>query len=317
MRVAAIDIGTVTSRLLIADVEGSRVTPVVRRAEITNLGEGVDKSGVLLDAAIERTVAQVKEYYECIRSFDETDAPVASLVAVATSASRDAENSADFVAALQEIGVELRVIPGAREAQLSFLGAANDFRNKPLLVVDIGGGSTEVIGGATHDCEGSAMPDITLEYSHSFNVGCRRMTERFLSANPPTLENYTDARAWALSELAPFAQVCEGERSIVAVAGTATTAISIHKAMEVYDPERVHGAIMTREELRALFDRMAFMSLEEKQQVVGLQPQRASVIVAGFIILDVILELMGQHSFVVSESDILQGLVIEEAASCQ
>ena len=316
MRVAAIDIGTVTSRLLIADVEGSRVTPVVRRAEITNLGEGVDKSGVLLNAAIERTVAQVKEYYECIRSFDETDTPVVSLVAVATSASRDAKNSAEFVSALKEVGVELRVIPGEREAQLSFLGAANDFRNKPLLVVDIGGGSTEVIGGATQDCEGSAMPEIALQYSHSFNVGCRRMTERFLSSNPPDLTDYADARAWAQSELAPFAKACEGERSVVAVAGTATTAISIREAMEVYDPERVHGAIMTRGDLQELFDRMAFMTLEEKQKVVGLQPQRASVIVAGFVILDVVLELMGQDSFVVSESDILQGLAIEEAASC-
>lgn len=142
MRVAAIDIGTVTSRLLVADVDASGTRQVARQSAITNLGEGVDASGELLPEAIDRTVAQVAEYRKVI------DACAADcVVALATSASRDARNSGVFVSRLHEVGVELSVIPGEREAALSFLGASNDFRNEDLLFADIGGGSTEMVFG--------------------------------------------------------------------------------------------------------------------------------------------------------------------------
>ena len=321
MRVAAIDIGTVTCRLLIADVDGSlrHAVPVVRRAEITDLGEGVDASGMLSPEAIDRTVAQVAEYKRCIDAYRNTETPVRAVVAVATSASRDAANAGDFVSRLSELGVELTVIDGQREAELSFAGAADDFPDEDILVTDIGGGSTEVIFGTAHaacapgdaGCLAASGPSVTLGNRISFNVGCRRMTERFLRSDPPSVDELARARAWVREEMAPFFANLPAAQRLVAVAGTATTAVSIRERMAEYDPDRVHGACVTRDELQSIFLRLASMPLEERKGVVGLQPQRASVIVAGFVILDAVLELSGHSSFTVSEHDILQGLVLD------
>ena len=182
MRVAAIDIGTVTSRLLVADVDASGTRQVARQSAITNLGEGVDASGEFLPEAIDRTVAQVAEYRKVIDACA-ADCAVDRVVALATSASRDARNSGVFVSRLREVGVELSVIPGEREAALSFLGASNDFRNEDLLFADIGGGSTEMVFGRANGSAGDLVPDVAVRASHSFNIGCRRMTERFLPAD--------------------------------------------------------------------------------------------------------------------------------------
>ena len=222
MRVAAIDIGTVTSRLFIADVNESGVMPLCRKSVITNLGEGVDASGRLSDEAIARTVEQIARYKEVVDEY----APVDSLVALATSASRDAENSDEFVGRLRDVGVELSVIPGSREAELSFLGASNDFRGEDILFADIGGGSTELAFGRACGSAESVVPEIELHASRSFDIGCRRMTERFLKSDPPSEYELEQARAWAIETLAPFFE----EESIrfdrlVAVAGTPTSVV--------------------------------------------------------------------------------------------
>ena len=207
MRVAAIDIGTVTSRLLVADVDASGVYQVARQSAITNLGEGVDASGELLPEAIDRTVAQVAEYRKVIDACA-ADCAVDRVVALATSASRDARNSGVFVSCLREVGVELSVIPGEREAALSFLGASNDFRNEDLLFADIGGGSTEMVFGRANGSAGDLVPDVAVRASHSFNIGCRRMTERFLAGDPPTKGELAAASAWAHETLAPSCCGC-------------------------------------------------------------------------------------------------------------
>ncbi len=312
MKLAAIDIGTVTCRLLIADVVGSSVNEICRHCAITNLGVGVDKTSYLQLDAIERVVSQIQEFVKLI---DEESLKGSSsshvrmpIVAFATSAARDAKNSSELTSRLGALGVKLSVISGKQEASLSFKGASSCFSGESLLVVDTGGGSTEVIFG-----KGGQEPS----FSHSFNVGCRRITERFLFSDPPTPSELEQARAFVQKEMRPYFEECLSSfpslDRIVAVAGTATSAVSIKEKMKQYNPELVHKACVSSEELRAVYEMLASKPLELRKQVVGLEPQRAGVIVAGMLILTVVLELSHMDSFTVSELDILHGILLEES----
>ena len=227
---------------------------------------------------------------------------------MATSASRDAENGPEFAARLAERGVTLAVIPGSREAQLTFLGASSDFPDEKLLVVDIGGGSTEVVAG-------SFGTDPVA--SRSFDIGCRRVTERFFHDDPPTPGQMDAARQWIREAMAPYfeglADIGFAIDRVVAVAGTATSVVSIREAMETYDSSRVHKAVVTADELRTIEERLAAEPLEERKATVGLDPKRAGVIVAGFVILEEVLALAGADAYTASESDILHGMIFEAA----
>lgn len=312
MRIAAIDIGTVTSRLIVADVTAAGVATVARESTITNLGEGVDATGRLSEAAIDRTVATVARYRELIDACAQEE-PVAKVVALATSASRDAENSDVFVSRLREVGVELSVIPGQREAQLSFLGASCDFRGQDLLFADIGGGSTELVFGRADGDASAIVPTVDMKQAHSFNIGVRRMTERFLHADPPSASELAQARAWAHDLLAPFFENGIACERLVAVAGTPTSVVAVRDALVPYDSSRVHGARVTLAELDDVAQRMFAMTLEERMQVPGLQPKRAGVFPAGLVILREVMQLAGLSEFTASESDILIGIVLDAA----
>lgn len=305
-RFAAIDIGTVTCRMLVADVEDGRIVELAKEYAITNLGEGVDATGVLKPEAMQRVGETISRYLQVRDSLAEGGE--VSTVAMATSASRDAKNSVDFVAMLRDLGVELSVIPGEKEAELSFKGASGDFPGEGILVVDIGGGSTEVITGAAGQAPVKA---------HSFNIGCRRVTERFLHANPPSEEELRAASDWVREEMRwYFDELAESGfvvDRLVAVAGTATSVVSMRESMEVYDSERVHKAVVALEELEKITRDLANMTLEQRECVVGLDPKRAPVIVAGLLILSEILKLAGVSSFTASESDILQGIILDSA----
>ena len=309
-RYAAIDIGTVTSRILVADVDvDGALRTLARRTVITNLGQGVDESRRLLPEAIERVAAAIADFMDVAKGLGPgADGEPVRVSAVTTSAARDAQNGGDLVARLAQLGVDLQIIPGEREAALSFAGVSSAFPGQRIAVVDAGGGSTEIIVGAA----GGAP-----EFVHSFNVGCRRATERFLKSDPPTSDEIAAMRAWVGDELRkdlPDASILEGCR-MVAVAGTATSSVSIREAMEVYDSERVHLAEMTTADLESICNRLAAMTVAERQQVVGLEPKRAPVIVAGLVILQEVMRLGGFASFTVSESDILAGIIY--AAACE
>ncbi len=311
MRVAAIDIGTVTSRLLIADVDASGMHQIERTSRITNLGEGVDASGLLLPEAIERTVKAVADFR---RTIDECgrERPVDRIVAVATSASRDAGNAETFVARLREVGIELSVIPGQREAELSFMGAASDFLDEDLLFVDIGGGSTELVCGRAWARAGSLVPEVELSAYASFNIGTRRVTERFLKSDPPTEKELNAAHAWATEVLAPFFECPQaGWARLVGVAGTPTSTVAVRDGLVPYDASKVHGAQVSREEFDQVAHRLLALPLAQRQQVVGLQPKRASVFPGGLIIMDVVMHLAKMDSFTVSESDLLKGIILD------
>lgn len=313
MRVAAIDIGTVTSRLMIADVDASGVSVAHRCSTVTDLGVGVDATGRLSEAAIERTVETIASYRAVIDAYS-AQMPVDRMVALATSASRDAENASVFVGRLHDAGVELSVIPGSREAELSFLGAANDFRGENLLFADIGGGSTELAFGRADAPRNALVPDTEMHSFHSFDVGCRRMTERFLRHDPPSAEELRQARAWALDTLAPFfaGAPIKADR-LVAVAGTPTSVVAVRDVLVPYDSAKVHKARVTREQFDDVRCRLSAMPLAERMQVPGIQPKRAGVFPAGALILDAVLELAELDAFTVSESDILMGIVLDAA----
>lgn len=308
-RYAAIDIGTVTCRMLVADVDDAgELHELDREYAITNLGEDVDRTHHLKPAAIERVARTVGGFLDVLRSLEAADGVRARVIAFATSASRDADNAAEFEQRIADLGVTVTVIPGSREAELSFSGASSCFPGESVVVVDVGGGSTEISAG-----EAGARP----VQSHSFDIGCRRVTEKFLHTDPPTASELDDARAWVRAAFSDyFRELRErgiSDARLVAVAGTATTVVSVREAMEVYDSARVHKAHVSAADLDALFARMAQLPLAERRKVRGLDPGRAPVITAGLLILQEVLAAGSFGGFTVSESDILQGVILYAA----
>lgn len=303
MLYAVIDIGTVTGRLYVAEIDDGEVKELLRRSEFLNLGVGVDETGYLQPEAIERTGKLMAEYLAQIEQLRKPGQEL-NLTAVATSASRDAENSQDLVDMLEDLGIHLSVIAGEQEAAYCFAGASAGRGDENLLVADIGGGSTELIAGRAGE-----LP----VHVHSFQLGCRRVTERFLHSDPPTAQELREARAWFEPQLATFFDRLEQSDfhidRMIAVAGTATSTVSISKHMKVYDRTQVHNTYVSRETLDEVAALLASLPLEQRKQVVGLRPGRADVIVGGMIILQTVLDLAGTQGFTVSECDLLYGVV--------
>jgi len=302
VRLAAIDIGTVTARLLVADVGLGGVAEVARRSVITHLGEGWTGTGLLSDAAIERVAVVVGDFVAEARRLGATD-----IFGVATSASRDAGNGEAFLARLEAAGLRPEIITGSREAQLSFLGATLDLGGEDTLVVDTGGGSTElVLGSRLRD--GS----IDIASARSVDVGSRRVTELFLHGDPPTHRELEEASAHITAELRPFFDGLRTRpREMIAVAGVATSCAAIDMALEPYDPARVHGSCLGGHALSDIREMLAALPLQQRREVPGLEPARAGVIVAGALILETALALAGLDSTLVSEHDILYGMVLD------
>lgn len=304
-RLAAIDIGTVTTRLLVADVDADGVREVERSTDITHLGENLTQTGRLSDAAM-ATVADV------IAGYRDTMARlgVERSVAIATSASRDASNADRFLELLGEHGVTPEVIPGKREAELAFLGATAEREGEGLLVVDCGGGSTELILGDVTAAGESRVAEV--EASRSIDVGSRRMTELFLASDPPTRIELDQAREWAAGEFKSYFERLDSRpRQLIGVAGTATTLAAIHLSLAEYDSAAVHGYVLSGSDLADMLEMLAALPLDRRKEVVGLHPQRASVIVAGTLIFETVLALAGLDSLVVSEHDILYGILLD------
>jgi len=304
-RLAAIDIGTVTMRLLIADVSADAIREVVRSTDITHLGEGTNASGRLSPAALER-VAEVARRYAAILAENDVD----RVTAYATSASRDAENGADLVAVMAESGIATRIIEGQHEARLSFAGATWSAAGEGILVIDVGGGSTELIFGSAGRENGVLETDI--DQMRSIDVGSRRITELFLRSDPPSHTEIAEARAYVARELRPYFDSMRSKpRVLFSLAGAATSLSAINLELEPYDSERVHLSCLTGPQLADLVGWLSGMTLAERREVTGLHPDRAPVIVAGALIIESALALSGLDSTVVSEHDILYGILLE------
>jgi exopolyphosphatase / guanosine-5'-triphosphate,3'-diphosphate pyrophosphatase len=289
--VAVIDIGTNTTRLLVAEIEDGQVVELERRTTITRLGQGVDSSGRLAQEAMDRVAEAIAVYREVI---DRLGAE--RVVALATSAMRDAENGPEFRNFLKErFGIEARTITGGEEARLTFLGATsarND--DHESVVIDIGGGSTEyVVGRPGHDPE----------FHVSTQMGSVRHTERFLHSDPPKNQEL-EQLAVGVRETVPDVSVEQG----IAVAGTATSLAAIDGA------EELHGYRMNLATCERLVAMLAGMPLDERRRVKGLHPDRAPTIVAGAVILTESMRALGLAEIEVSEADILHGTALSAAA---
>ncbi len=302
VRRAVVDIGTNSTRLLVADVEDGRVGDVLaRRTEITRLGAGVDADGRLSDEAMQRVYRVLDDYRKEIDEHGAEDA-----VAVLTSAVRDAANGQEFSDTVRDRwGIEPHVLTGDEEARLTFLGATSERDpddQTPTLVIDIGGGSTEFVIGIGRE----------MSFHVSNQAGVVRQTERHLHSDPPTAEEQAALAADA-REILSAGVPDRWRRDVghaIAVAGTATSLASIAQELVPYDPDRVEGFVLSAAECRRILERLAGLTLEQRRQVRGLHPDRAPTIVAGAIILLVTLELFGLDQVEVSEHDILRGAAL-------
>ena len=338
MLLAAIDIGTVTARLALAQVEDGRVIRMAKYTEIVNLGEGVDTTKRLLPEAIHRCVGCVSSYVDYARK-EGAEAVVCTL----TSAARDAENAPDLGMGLASLGLEPMIIPGEIEGAPTFLGVSHDFENHRILVADSGGGSTELVVGtlagqpAAQDAGQSAgQPaaqgagqqlggqqlggqQLDINFVESVDLGCRRLTERFnLSSDHPSTEDIDGAHKMAaqmMSEAIGRAQQqCAAPELLVGVGGTATSLIAVRDHLDPYDPAKVHLNHISLDEVLQIEGLLASKTLKEREDITGLQAKRAPVMLAGTILLAELMKNSGFKHLAVSESDLLFGLVITAAA---
>jgi exopolyphosphatase/guanosine-5'-triphosphate,3'-diphosphate pyrophosphatase len=302
MRVAAIDCGTNSIRLLIADVAGDRLADVVRRMEIVRLGEGVDRTGRLSEAALARTRKALIGYAAEIAELS-----VGRVRMCATSASRDAENAQDFRDMVRGVlGVDPEVITGDQEAHLSFVGAVNGLpAGGPYLVFDLGGGSTEFVTGTSD-----------VEHAISVDIGCVRMTERHLHDDPPTAAQIEAASrdVTAAVDTALAAVPGREARTLVGLAGTVTTVTALALGLEEYDAERIHHARVGYDAVAKVTADLLDMTVAQRLALPVMHPGRADVIAAGALILRTIMERSGQQTLVASEHDILDGIAFFLAA---
>ncbi len=300
-RVAAVDLGTNTTRLLVADVEHGRVTAVAQRLRITRLGEGVDERRRLLPAPIARTRNCLAEY----RRELETLGAERTLL-VATSAVRDAENGEAFLGEIEwSYGFATRLLSGDEEAGLTFRGATLERAlSGPTLVLDIGGGSTELIVGGP---EGIARRE-------SLDVGSVRLTERFLPSDPPSVLELASCAGAVRSLLVERLPGNLRVDAAIGVAGTVTSLAALDLGLDAYEPLRVHGHVLDTGGVRAQLERLAALPLAERRRVPALDPERAPVIVAGAVILRETLAHLALDGIEASEHDLLYGAALEAAA---
>ena len=302
MRVAVIDIGTNSTRLLIADVEGTRLEEIERRTTVTNMGRGVDHTNLICGDAIEdvcSTIADYKARYE--------ERGAERVIAIATSAVRDAVNGDAFIAELRErFELDARLLTGEEEARLTYLGATSSrTADEPTLVFDIGGGSTELVVGS-----GGAVG-----FHTSLQAGTIRQSERHLTSDPPDPHELEDLAA-DIRNLIEHAVAAHPETRpvrAIAVAGTPTSLAAIDQGLEPYDPDRVHGYRLGLRPIQRMLSRLSSLPLAERLRVPGLHPGRAPTIVAGTVILVQVMRAFGLQEVEVSELDILHGSALSAA----
>lgn len=306
VKIAAIDLGTVSSRLLCAEMSNGQITASTKRTVITDLGERVDATGVFAPAAIDRVTQACTEFVREAREFG-----AHHVCCTLTSAARDVSNGNDLLDRLRDLGLVPQVIPGEVEARLTFYGVAHDFANERIAVADSGGGSTELVVGRASD------GGLELDCAESLNIGCRRVTERFFSSVPPSADELDKAAAWARAQFEPYwAGLANRPERLVAVGGTVTTLVAMVHELAVYDSHFVHLRDLTIEQVEDGIDRMRSLTVEQIAQLPGIQAKRAPVILAGAIVVRELMRAGGYGRLTVSENSLLAGAAatIYEAA---
>ena len=299
MRVAAVDVGTNSTRLLVAEAQADGFRPIDRRMTITRLGEGVDRRRAFAPEALQRTLATVAEYAAVCGEYS-----VERLRVTGTSAVRDARNRDEFFEGVRVLtGTDPEVLSGEEEARATFRGTVSDLPGKrAVLVVDIGGGSTELIAGV-----GEPRALVSMDF------GCVRMFEKHLHSDPPAPEELASLRAEvgaAIEGVRNDLEVPAGAL-LIGVAGTVTQLATLNAGLPVYDPDVTHHAVLSHGDVRRLARRLETLPYEKRSRVKGLEPGRVDVIVAGAEILLCVMESFDAPEVLVSEKDILDGLVLE------
>lgn len=301
-KIGAIDIGTNSMRILLAKVENGCIIESFKDLRTTRIGEDVDRTGELSALAIQRNIQALKEFINIAKREGIRQIPI-----IATSAVRDAKNREAFIKrAKEEIDAHIDVITGEQEAQLGFLGVLRGLKEKDknILVIDIGGGSTEFIFG---NKEG-------IKYLTSINMGAVRMTEKFLRTDPickVEIEELVKNVDEMIESTINYLRNLKIDKAI-GIGGTATTIAAVSKKLEVYDKDKIHHSHLSYEQVKSIQHIFLSKNLEERKQIKGLQPKRADIIMAGIIILDRILAKLAVEDMIISEYDNLEGLVFEQ-----
>lgn len=299
MRVAAIDVGTNSTRLLVADEQNTGFRALDRRMIVTRLGQGVDSRRILAPEALQRTLSVIADYAAVCGEYG-----VERLRVTGTSAVRDAHNRDEFFEGVRTLtGQEPELLSGDQEASATFLGACTELDpNEPKLVVDIGGGSTEFIIGTD-------VPERLI----SVDIGCVRMLEKFLHSDPPTESELTAMRAYVDDELKRVKEVLQAPRTsrMIGVAGTVTQLATLKAGLPVYDPDVTHHAVLSHGDVRRLARRLGSLPFAQRKRVKALELGRVDVIVPGAYVLLYIMESFDAAEILVSEKDILDGLVLQ------
>lgn len=300
VKLASIDIGTNSTRLMIAEKKRNHLKTLYRGVEITRLGAGVNEKRVLSSSAIQRTRLTLNKYKRLIEDYGVNETKV-----VATSAMRDAKNASLFIDEVEKkVGFQVEVLTGEKEGELSFLGATYDLCHvhQPILVIDIGGGSTEIIFG---------RPGFAEKF-FSLDIGSVRLTEMFIKNDPPLeseiylIEDYINSIIKG-----SFKEIDKRENLLcIGLAGTITTLSAISQKMRVYSPKKIHGSRLSLLEIERILNYLLSKNLSERKRLVGLESERADIIIAGTVILREIIRALGLKTVLISEHDILDGLIL-------
>jgi exopolyphosphatase/guanosine-5'-triphosphate,3'-diphosphate pyrophosphatase len=300
-KIAAIDIGTNSMRLLLCEYGKQGFGHKEKHLIVTRMGQGLSASGVISEDAMKRNLDALSVFKAKAELYGAQE-----LIAIATSAVRDAENREEFVnAAKEQTGIEIKVISGDLEADLGITGVVNDYiaESADILVIDIGGGSTELVLGGVQG----------VKYSKSVNAGTVRMTERFITSHP-LIDHETMNLNKNLMQLfeEPISHLKKlNIKKAVAIGGTATTIAAIYHSMCIYDPQKVHNTVIDFAYLQNLLEKLKNMTVEQRYEIKGLQKERADVIPAGIIIMIHIMKSLGLQCYVASENDNLEGAIIK------
>ncbi|QZY54728.1 Ppx/GppA phosphatase family protein [Crassaminicella profunda] len=304
LNLGAIDIGTNSMRMIIAKIENGIIVKSSKLLNTTRMGENVDQTGSLSNGAMDRNIDALKEFMQIARKEKIKELPI-----IATSAVRDAKNKDTFIKRVkEEVDVSVEVIDGQREAELGFMGVLRGLKkyDENILVIDIGGGSTEFIFGNEKG----------IKHLISINIGAVRMTEKFVTTDPVAkkeVENMENTIDEIIKETIDY--LCKFKiDKVIGIGGTVTTIAAVSKKMKVYDKDKIHHTNLSHEKVKMILCEFLSLNLEDRKQIDGLQPKRADIIIAGTIILDRILKGLHMEHITISEYDNLEGLIFEQIA---
>ncbi|MDY2777802.1 MAG: hypothetical protein SOU51_05435 [Collinsella sp.] len=298
VRLGIVDLGTVSSRLALVEMRDGAQLSARKDGVITDLGEGVDATGRFSPAAVDRVISAVRMFRDAIDDF----APNAVCMTL-TSAARDVDNGGELLLALEDLGFAPQVISGDTEAALTFLGVARDFASERIVVADSGGGSTELVLGSY-----APGAPLGIERSHSFDIGCRRITERFLGQAPPCRGDIERARLFVHERFESYWDGVDRPERMVAVGGTVTTIAAMTRRMAVYDPDLIHLSTLSLEDVDRAIDTFSRLDVLRIGRIAGVQPKRAPVILAGSIIVRELMLTGGFDELTISENGLMAGV---------